>query len=127
MKITVGSTNPVKVGAVMEAFQKYWPECEVEGKEVVSGVAEQPRSEEETKVIRDWFDTPKDYKKIKNHCKKFFVFHSDNDPYVSLGNGKELAKNLNTNLIFIHNAGHFNTSSGYTKFEVLFEKIKNII
>ncbi|HBD02480.1 MAG: putative non-canonical purine NTP phosphatase [Microgenomates group bacterium GW2011_GWC1_46_16] len=49
MKITVGSTNPVKVGAVMEAFQKYWPECEVEGKEVVSGVAEQPRSEEETK------------------------------------------------------------------------------
>ena len=67
-----------------------------------------------------------DWKKIKSHCWKFFVFHSDNDSYVSLGNGKELAKNLNTNLIFIPNAGHFNTSAGYTKFDALFKKIKNI-
>ena len=68
-----------------------------------------------------------DWKKIKNHCKKFFVFHSDNDPYVSLENGQELAKNLNTNLIFIPNAGHFNKSAGYAKFYALFGKIETII
>lgn len=48
MKVVVGSTNPVKVGAVEEAFRKYWPECVVGGLEVGSGVGEQPRSEQET-------------------------------------------------------------------------------
>ena len=48
MKIIVGSTNPVKVGAVEEAFKKYFPECSVIGQEAESGVSEQPRSEEET-------------------------------------------------------------------------------
>lgn len=48
MRIVVGSKNPVKVGAVEEAFRKYWPDCEVVGVEVASGVAGQPMSEEET-------------------------------------------------------------------------------
>ena len=65
-----------------------------------------------------------DWKKIRSHCKKFFAFHSDNDPYISLNNGKELAKNLNVDLYFIPNAGHFNKSAGYTEFKILLEKIK---
>ncbi len=48
MKVIVGSKNPVKVGAVREAFWQYYPECEVLGVEVDSGIAEQPMSEEET-------------------------------------------------------------------------------
>lgn len=48
MRIVVGSKNPVKVGAVAEAFKKYWPESEVVGVEVSSGVNEQPMSEIET-------------------------------------------------------------------------------
>jgi len=48
MKIVVGSTNPVKVGAVEEAFKKYFPDCSVIGQEASSEVSEQPRSEEET-------------------------------------------------------------------------------
>ena len=61
---------------------------------------------------------------ITIECKKFYVFHSDNDPYVSLENGKTLSKKLNTELIFIRNAGHFNTNSGYKEFRGLLEKIK---
>lgn len=48
MKVIVGSKNPVKVGAVEEAFKKYWQACEVVGIEVESGVASQPMSELET-------------------------------------------------------------------------------
>lgn len=48
MRIVVGSKNPVKVGAVAEAFQKYWLDCKVVGVEVTSGVGEQPMSELET-------------------------------------------------------------------------------
>lgn len=64
------------------------------------------------------------WEKIKQNSEKFFIFHSDNDPFVSIGNGEELSKNLGTKLIFIPNAGHFNEKAGYTKFEELLQKIK---
>jgi inosine/xanthosine triphosphatase len=48
MKIVVGSKNPVKVGSVEEAFKKYWPDSEIVGLEVASGVSAQPMSELET-------------------------------------------------------------------------------
>lgn len=64
-----------------------------------------------------------DWKTIKKNAKRFAVFHSDNDPYVGLENGKELAKNLGVDLSLIPNAGHFNTSAGYTKFPELLSQI----
>jgi uncharacterized protein len=68
-----------------------------------------------------------DWEAIKNKSKNFIVFQSDNDPYVSLGNGEQLAKNLNTNLNFVPNAGHFNKRAGYLKFEELRNKILTVI
>jgi predicted alpha/beta hydrolase family esterase len=66
-----------------------------------------------------------DWAKIKKNCKKFYIINSDNDPYVPLDKGKELAKNLDTELIVLKNAGHINHGTGYTKFGFLLEKIKN--
>ena len=63
-------------------------------------------------------------KKIRNNCKKFYVINSDNDPYVPLEKGQQLADNLNTKLIVIKNAGHINAEFGYTKFQQLLEYIK---
>jgi len=48
MKVVVGSSNPVKSGAVTESFRQYYPDCEVVSQKVSSGVVEQPMSEEET-------------------------------------------------------------------------------
>ncbi len=42
MKVLVGSRNPVKIGAVWDVFAKYFPNLEVEGMEVLSGVPAQP-------------------------------------------------------------------------------------
>lgn len=64
-----------------------------------------------------------DWEKIKRGAKYFEVYHSDNDPYVSLANGEELAKNLKVELSFIPKAGHLNAESGYTKFEKILEDI----
>jgi len=66
-----------------------------------------------------------DWVKIKKNCKKFYVINSDTDSYVPLEKGKELAKNLDTELIVLKNAGHINKESGYTKFDFLLEKIKD--
>lgn len=43
----VGSQNPVKVQCVADAVMPYWPEAQVVGVAAASGVAAQPRSDEE--------------------------------------------------------------------------------
>lgn len=67
-----------------------------------------------------------DWKSIKKNAAHFEVFQSNNDPYVSLGNGQELAKNLGVELNFVPNAGHFNAKAGYLKFEKLRDAIFQI-
>ena len=64
---------------------------------------------------------------IRKKADAFSVFHSDNDPYVGLENGKELASNLGIELSFIPNAGHFNAKAGYVKFEKLWGKLQTLI
>jgi len=64
---------------------------------------------------------------IKNKADSFVVFQSDDDPYVSLGNGNELAKRLNVAMDFVPNAGHFNKKAGYVKFEKLRDKVLEIL
>ncbi len=66
-----------------------------------------------------------DWKKIKNGAKNFVVYQSNNDPFVPLENGKQLAKNLGIELTFIPNAGHFNAKAGYTKFDGLLNSLQN--
>ena len=61
--------------------------------------------------------------KIRVSAEHFEVFHSDNDPYVCLGNGEKLSEELGVRLNFVPNAGHFNTSAGYTQFPDLFKVI----
>lgn len=50
MKFIVASTNPVKTNAVALAIAEKFPEVEVIGLEVDSGVSAQPMSDEETKL-----------------------------------------------------------------------------
>jgi|SRR3989344_3664390 len=64
-----------------------------------------------------------DWTKIKNKADNFVVFHSDDDPYVSMANGEELAKKLGVKLTFIPHAGHFNAESVYTEFPAILKVI----
>jgi predicted alpha/beta hydrolase family esterase len=68
-----------------------------------------------------------DWESILKKAHHFVIFQSDTDPYVSLGNGEELAKKLNVKLNFVPNAGHFNSKAGYNKFDLLLEKLKPIL
>lgn len=68
-----------------------------------------------------------DWKAIRKNAKHFAVFHSNNDPWVCLGNGEELANHLGVKLNFVPNAGHFNAKAGYLKFEKLLKVIKPLI
>lgn len=67
------------------------------------------------------------WENIKKNCRNFYMYHSDNDPYVPLNKAHELAKKLNVKLKTIKNAGHFNDKAGYKKFELLLKDVLNII
>ncbi|MDB5186347.1 MAG: hypothetical protein JWL85_870 [Candidatus Saccharibacteria bacterium] len=64
---------------------------------------------------------------IKTKADSFLVYQSDDDPYVGLDNGKQLAERLGIELSFIPNAGHFNKRAGYTEFEDLKGKLLDIL
>jgi len=62
--------------------------------------------------------------KIRGKAKHFIVFHSDNDPYVSIENGIQLAKELGINMTFIPQAGHINAESGFTEFPQIIDVLE---
>lgn len=68
-----------------------------------------------------------DWTEIKKKAKHFFVYHSGNDPYVSLANGEGLAKNLGVKLSFIPNAGHINAESGWASFPLLLSDVEGVL
>lgn len=68
-----------------------------------------------------------DWNSIKEKSDNFIVFHSDDDPYVSLENGKQLAENLGIELSFVPNAGHFNKKAGYIKFPELWKELEPLL
>ena len=77
-------------------------------------------------VNKTFIDKNFDWNKIKNNCRKFIVIASDNDEYISLDLSKELAKNVNAELIIIHNGGHLNKQAGFEKFPMLLDLISKI-
>jgi len=64
--------------------------------------------------------------KIHKNCRQFYIYHSDDDPYVPIIYANELADKLNESIKLIKNAGHFNEKSGYKKFGLLLEDINNL-
>lgn len=56
-----------------------------------------------------------------------YVFQSDNDPYVPIDWGGELARNLQVPITFVQGAGHFNEAAGYLKFPLLLEKVVHVL
>lgn len=89
-----------------------------------TGLLGQPEFDEINKTItnRKFY-----YSKIKNNCKKFFIYNSDTDPYVPLDKGCELARKLNGKLTIVKNGGHINASAGYTEFPLLLKDIKDFL
>ncbi|MBU1018391.1 MAG: GNAT family N-acetyltransferase [Patescibacteria group bacterium] len=82
-----------------------------------------PKTNEWYELVKTFVAKPFNWKKIKENCKNFQIYHSDNDPYFPLELAEDLAKPLNTKVNIIRGAGHFNEKAGYTKFEKLLEEI----
>ena len=76
------------------------------------------------KINESFVDKKFNLEKIKKNCKKFVVFHSDNDPYVPLEKAEKVANSVGAKFEVVKGAGHFNAKVGYDKFEKLLDAIK---
>lgn len=57
--------------------------------------------------LKELFQKPFNFEKIKKHAREFTFFHSDNDPYCPLEGAEYLAKQVNGKLIIKKGQGHF--------------------
>jgi len=78
-------------------------------------------------VNKTFMDHKFDWKKIKRKCKSFYVYASDNDPYVPLEKSKLVADKLDAKFKLVPRAKHMNAEAGYTSFELLLEDIKGVL
>jgi len=93
---------------------------------LVAGFARQIGDERFDKINATFFGKEFDWKKIRENCGHFEVFHSDNDPYVPQKFGQELAEKLGVSLFLVKDAGHFNRAAGYLGFPLLLERIRGL-
>lgn len=70
---------------------------------------------------------PFDWQRIKTNAGRAFVLHSDNDPYVPLSRGEDLAKNLGVPLTLIPGGGHLNSESGFNTFPMMLQLLKGML
>ena len=76
----------------------------------------------ESFVCRDF-----DWDRIRKNAGEVHVYNSDDDPYVPLSKGEELAKHLGVPLTVIKNGGHINAGSGFKSFPQLLDDVKSLI
>jgi predicted alpha/beta hydrolase family esterase len=98
---------------------------EVKAAVLVSGFSK--KLENEYDPLVETFLKEFDWEAIKKNCQHFFVFHGDNDPLVSVEQGKFIAEQLGVEPIIIPNGGHLNEASGFIEFPQLLAAIKNVL
>lgn len=77
--------------------------------------------------IDDFAERDFNWERIKANCDKFYVIHSDNDPYIPLKRAEELASNLGVEVILVKDGKHFQAQFGFKTFDLLLEKIKEVL
>lgn len=73
MLVLVGSKNPVKIESVKEAFDKYFPNVNVQGIEVSSGVSDQPVNEDTFNGAKNRADALRIINKANKLGAQYFV------------------------------------------------------
>lgn len=83
--------------------------------------------EETEKANSTFVDKSFDWERIKKNCSKFYVYASDNDPFIPLEECKRIARNTDAVFRLVHGAKHFTADDGYPKFDQLLTDIGELI
>jgi len=67
------------------------------------------------------------WQRISRNAGDAHVYNSDNDPYVPLAKGQEIADRLGVTLTVVSNGGHINTSAGFSAFPLLLQDLTTLL
>ena len=93
---------------------------------IIAGFCSGPILPQFQPVVHTFIEKPFDWKKIRNNAKNFFVYHSDNDPYLKEEKGREVARNLGVEVTLVPGAEHFGLMAGFTEFPLLLDDVKSV-
>lgn len=86
----------------------------------VAGFSEDTHTELNSYFLRE---KSVDFGKVRANLGSAHVFYSDNDPYLTQEILRTLADGLRVEPVIIHNGGHLNTDTGFTKFPQVLQTI----
>lgn len=78
------------------------------------------------KQISSFHVEPFRWDTLRNKAKYFQVYQSTND-VIEVWQGEKIARDVGEKAFIVENAGHFNTESGYTTFELLLSNLQKIL
>lgn len=86
---------------------------------LVSGFVDSLGSERFDPLNETFAERDFDWRRLRERCGDFYLFHSIDDPYVPVEKAEELNSKLDAKLFLHEESGHFNTEAGYESFAEL--------
>jgi predicted alpha/beta hydrolase family esterase/uncharacterized protein YoaH (UPF0181 family) len=83
-------------------------------------------TEEEKVIAKPWNTTPIDFSKVREVLPKSTLIISDNDPYGAFEENKKKFSELGSKIVVLHEAGHINGESGYSKLPEAIAELENL-
>ncbi len=93
---------------------------------LVAGFAERLGIERFDTANATFIDPPFSWERIREHCGRFVLYASDNDPYVPLAIIERLGAHLSVPVRVLPGRGHFNARAGMTSFPELLAAIRGL-
>ncbi|HQH26166.1 MAG TPA: alpha/beta fold hydrolase [Oligoflexia bacterium] len=78
-------------------------------------------------LIESFVAEPFNWERIRQNAGQAVVYHGDNDPYVPLALGQEIAEELGAQFVMVPGGGHLNAAFGFTTFDLLLCSIKDTL
>lgn len=115
--------------AILGLLQKLPSDINVDTSILVGSFTKRLSQSPSWEMLKELFDKPFDFEKIKKKSKKFIFVHSKDDPICDISEARELHRNIGGDMIEFDHMGHFSlgTNPEFTKFPEILEIIKSKI
>jgi len=97
---------------ILRYIESLKPGQHIGGAVLVAGFTNEIAEDKRVGELKPFYSKPIQWEKIKGHCKKFVVIHSDNDMWIPLKHGYIFKEKLNAELVIEHARGHFRNEDG---------------
>ena len=115
------------IGASFVARILEWQDQPVAAAFVVAGFARMLGNPDFDPLIQSFVESPFDWYRVRAGAKKVFAYSGEDDPYVPLPFGLEIAGAIGAKLRVIPKGGHLNAEAGFLEFPLLLKDLRRCL